>query len=329
MFHFLIAKRRSSGFTLVELLVVIAIIGILIALLLPAVQAAREAARRTQCTSHLKQIALAALNHESTHKFLPSSGWGFKWIGDPDLGYGEHQPGGCPSRDGDGLGPSVEQAVNVDFPPGIDTSRPVAKSDYAGNGGCGIPKMTTVDKAPAPAGPANRFCAEKYPASLGTPLCNGMVTKELARKFDGAFVPRFPIALQQITDGTSKTMLIAERWLFIDFQGPDAPAANANNNSMYQGYDWDTIRWASSFVHPARPDWGMFTMPKPDTEPPPPGYIPGDMRNFGSSHPGVFLSSYCDGSVHALTFDIDPGEMERLAARNDGGGPCIGILLNQ
>jgi prepilin-type N-terminal cleavage/methylation domain-containing protein/prepilin-type processing-associated H-X9-DG protein len=62
---------RSRGFTLVELLVVIAIIGILVALLLPAIQAAREAARRTQCTNKMKQIGLAALNYESARKTLP------------------------------------------------------------------------------------------------------------------------------------------------------------------------------------------------------------------------------------------------------------------
>jgi prepilin-type N-terminal cleavage/methylation domain-containing protein/prepilin-type processing-associated H-X9-DG protein len=85
---------RRAAFTLVELLVVIAIIGILVALLLPAIQAAREAARRSQCKNNLRQIAIACLNHESTHKRFPYGGWSFYWMGDPDQGIGPQQPGG-------------------------------------------------------------------------------------------------------------------------------------------------------------------------------------------------------------------------------------------
>src|SRR5262249_4249368 len=96
-----------KAFTLVELLVVIAIIGVLIALLLPAVQAAREAARRTQCKNNLKQIGLAAQMHLDAQKFFPTGGWGYRWMGDPDQGYGINQPGGW----GYTLLPYIEQGV--------------------------------------------------------------------------------------------------------------------------------------------------------------------------------------------------------------------------
>ena len=88
------SRSGRRGFTLVELLVVIAIIGILVALLMPAVQAARESARRTTCANNLTQLGLGAARHEQSLGYFPSGGWGYTWAGMPDQGYGPNQPGG-------------------------------------------------------------------------------------------------------------------------------------------------------------------------------------------------------------------------------------------
>ena len=106
---------RRRGFTLVELLVVIAIIGILIALLLPAVQAAREAARRIQCQNNLKQLALSFQVHHDAQKQFPSSGWGWRWQGESDRGFGKGQPGGWAFN----ILPYIEQSALRDLTKGL------------------------------------------------------------------------------------------------------------------------------------------------------------------------------------------------------------------
>ena len=89
-----VSRRKNAAFTLVELLVVITILGVLMGLLLPAVNSVRESMRRAQCKNNLAQIGKAAQQHLAAQGHFPSSGWGYMWTGDPDHGFGARQPGG-------------------------------------------------------------------------------------------------------------------------------------------------------------------------------------------------------------------------------------------
>jgi len=96
MAHKISIRRRRvepAGFTLIELLIVVGIISLLIQMLLPAVQSAREAARRAACGNRLRQLGVGVLSHESATRRLPSGGWHFTWIGEPERGTGLKQPG--------------------------------------------------------------------------------------------------------------------------------------------------------------------------------------------------------------------------------------------
>ncbi|WP_425395371.1 DUF1559 domain-containing protein [Aeoliella sp.] len=315
---------KQRGFTLVELLVVIAIIGILVALLLPAVQAAREAARRTQCKNHLKQIALGWQLHHDTHNAFPAGGWGWRWVGDPDLGYDEGQPGSwvynildfveqgalrelgsdspgaafasmrqlqatavreqtdlsfmnCPSRRTGLFAQSRTKALQNGTP-----KEQVARTDYAANIGRYDELLTSM--------------LARFPRTV--PEVDGYSWQDV-RYLNGIVTQRTPIPLRRVTDGTSQTFLVGEKYLNPDSyqDGSD----KSDNESMYTGFNNDSIRRVA-----------YDAPPLPDTS----GL--GEYEGFGSAHPGVLLMSYCDGSVHVVNYDIDIDSYVAQGTRDSG-----------
>jgi prepilin-type N-terminal cleavage/methylation domain-containing protein len=315
-------KRISSksGFTLVELLVVIAIIGILIALLLPAVQAAREAARRMQCSNNLKQLALGCLNHENAQGFLPTGGWCWLYVGDPDRGYDRRQPGGWIYN----LLPYIEQDALHSMGAGLPLSQ---KKDALGQlDAMPLPILYCPTRRPVKAypllsppyntAPIAACCKTDYAGNGGSvphtgpwipsdPYQNGDLSFTDVpgfswpdnSKYNGAIHLTSTTKPAAITDGASNTYLIAERFLHPDHYTD----GDGEDNNAYEGADMDTLRFGEEapLCDQARTSLG-------------------GAKYFGSAHASVFNAALCDGSVQPISYSIELETHRRLCSRNDG-----------
>lgn len=326
-------KRRA--FTLVELLVVIAIIGILIALLLPAVQAAREAARRSQCSNNLKQIGLAMHNYHDTFKSFPSG-----YI----AGYGANawDPG---NRSSWGWGafilPFIEQSALHDrLSPGAFR---LSDALTAGNPNDRLAELQTpiaAFRCPSDQGKDTNvgglMLRDNTDASPGIPTAtSNYVGNNTSRKWHGggrlqgyevgqtgqwtglsaAFEPNgifwreSEVRMRDIVDGTSSTICVGERaW---ELGGANGTTVFCKAGTVFGTYSQNeqlTIRTnlAAGSVAVNAPDGSCE-------------------YGFSSPHPGGMQAVFCDGSVNFISETIDhnwatqavDSTFERLLSRND------------
>jgi type II secretory pathway pseudopilin PulG len=314
-----------AGFTLVKLLVVIAIIGILVALLLPAIQAAREAARRNQCTNNLKQLALGCIQHHDTHKIFPSGGWSWHWTGDPDMGFGREQPGSwlyhiLPFIEEDDLhqlgGDGQKNVITAGQRTGAghrDTTPLVTFYCPSRRAARAYPKGTTHPydmynaTAPSPlnmslsdyagnVGPTTRNNPPENPQlglkaspsqpDLNIPIPAAFQWNPELSKIQGIMYGGSIVSIKQVTDGTSKTYLCGEKY--------HTPIAYedctdyTDAEGAWTGNNDDTLR--TGHLQPTQDQLGLLAK---------------DYRAFGSAHSGIFQMAWCDGSVSSMSYEIE------------------------
>ena len=211
------SPRRRSGFSLVELLVVIAIIATLLGLLLPAVQGAREAARRTQCMSNIRQLALANLVYESTYRTFPPS---LVWRGAGDSGDAvwSAQARMMPFLEELAIGAQIQRQLTVPYSQARLTSGELIAGVRISSLFCpSEPNRQVRMKNGAP-----EHAPLNYAVNLGTWL---VFSPQGMTGGDGAFFPNSRLKAGQFSDGLSKTIALAEVKTYMPYFRNAAQAA--------------------------------------------------------------------------------------------------------
>jgi len=330
-------SARRTGFTLVELLVVIAIIGILVSLLLPAVQAAREAARRSQCKNNLRQLALAVHNFESSKKRLPPSVEIDLEAIDPNANNGAWGVHGhiLPYLEEQSLAALVDITIAWDHQMAIDGLR------------IGVYSCPSDEKAPEmrdPGGGKARLYATTYGFNQGTWFVYDPVTQQGG---DGAFYPNSYLRMAQIEDGTSKTLMAAEVKAWNHYTRNSPPASTEIPDTIEEARA-NVAKASSDYKNTGHTEWpdgrvhhtGFTSAMPPNTFVPydgPDGRVDADYNSWQegkggitsttptyaiitsrSYHPGSVQVAMVDGSGQTVNDDIDILVWRAMSTRAGG-----------
>ncbi len=308
------------GFTLIELLVVIAIIAILVALLLPAVQQVREAARKTQCQDHLHNLVIAVHNYESAHRTFPPGTLGFPYVFSAQAQ----------------LLPFVEQGgvrnlLNFNVPPlTFNGAYPQAAGNEAA-------ARNTIDLLLCPSDqegvPGSGFGAINYPACVGS----GTVNNGSSSNADGVIFTRSKVRFADVTDGTSHTAIFSEsvqgdgadvvpttpaqqlrRTIELPL-GTTTDAANCTAASTWSGQR--SAKWING--HYADTLYNHFYGPNSLTPDCNNGWHNMARTAARSLHPGGVHLALGDGKVRFVSENIHLGTWRALATRS--GGEVVGV----
>jgi prepilin-type N-terminal cleavage/methylation domain-containing protein len=348
-------RRATRGFTLVELLTVIAIVSVLAALLLPAIQSSREAARRIQCQNSVRQLSVAALHHHDAHEIFPTGGWGWYWMGDPDRGVGRDQPGGwiynilpfmeLPAlhalpADGDrdaitpkqregALRMSVTQMPLLMCPSRRDLPLQVKPSTYFGNNVAQGPAGALVSRSDYAINSGDRNWNETSNFPGDTP---GSTAADYAmgETFAWTWTPHGDVQ-------TASGIAAHDRLLTgVSFQRSEIGLRELSDGAS------QTYLIGEKYLDPADYETGVD---RSDNETWATGWNNDNFRCafdppalnrealpsrscqtmiYGSSHPAGWIMAWCDGHVELLSFELDVQTHRASAHRSDDGRP-IGL----
>ena len=347
------SKSARPGFTLVELLVVIAIIGILVALLLPAIQAAREAARRSDCINRIRQLVLAAHNYESARGKFPSHG---------DVAYVDANPRGglsalarlLPYMEEQAVQNLVDQeqhwrhpnnavalrtplpflrcpsgkAIEITYVNARDTGvreENNLRSHYVGNMGArpGPNRDGTLGTGCRPAGGGRGGASWKWPESQYTQrACITASEGSGGTGINGIIFPTSNLDFGDVTDGTSKTIMFGEMSWDVGPQEPWIVGSTSNDgpgkeveSSHGVVYNTKNVRWGINVKKYGDDDGTVPAASVADD--PNSRYAPLTETSYGSNHPGGSHVGMTDGSATFLRDDVDvEAVLRRMASRN-------------